>query len=307
MPSLRGKLLNWLNRRYVRRSYGMDEFTLAEKSRHAWGSPPFWQWLHSRGVFIEQINEAGVRGEWLATRDAASGDGAVIFYIHGGGFVACSARTHRPITATLARETNFPVFSLKYRLAPEARFPAALDDVYAAYEWLTREKGVAPSKIAVAGDSAGGGLALSLILRLREKKMPLPACAATFSPWTDLAGTGASRETNAERDAMFCPENNAEFANAYFDNPASAKNPLASPFYGDFREFPPVLFHVGSTEMLLDDSRRIHEKIRAAGGVSELEIYEDIFHCWQMTAGFVPEAGDSLRKAAAFMRRHVRR
>lgn len=300
MPSLQGRLLNAANRMFIRRRYGQDEYALAKRARRIWGSPRFLQWIHSRGLFIKPVDESGVCGEWLETERA---EPKTLFYIHGGGFVCCSARTHRPITATLARETNFRVFSLKYRLAPEARFPAALDDAFEAYRWLLGQN-IPPSEIALAGDSAGGGLVLSLLLRLRDAELPLPACAACFSPWSDLLGTGASACANAERDDMFYPENTQEFARAYLGE-AAADNPFASPVFGDFRRLPPVLFHVGSTEILLDDSRRIHQKILENGGASELEIYEDIFHCWQMAVGFVPEARDSLAKAARFIRRHV--
>ncbi len=288
----------------------MDAYALAKRARRTWGSPRPLQWLHSRGLIVKPVDEDGVRGEWLETvnaeRQQQQQQQRTIFYIHGGGFVSCSDRTHRPITAALARGTGFRVFSLKYRLAPEDRFPAATDDVFAAYQWLLLRQNIEPSKIAVAGDSAGGCLTLSLLLRLRDAKLPLPACAVCFSPWADLAGTGESVRANAARDDMFYPENIPEFANAYLDKTTTATdNPYASPVFGDFQGLPPLLFHVGSTEILLDDSRRIHQKIQASGGASELEIYEDLFHCWQMAVGFVPEARDSLAKAAAFIRRHV--
>jgi acetyl esterase/lipase len=301
MPSLQGRVFNAANRRLIRRRYGLDEYALAKRARRIWGSPRFWQWIHSRGLIVRAVDENGVRGEWLETKAAAED---TLFYIHGGGFVCCSARTHRPITAALARATRFRVFSLKYRLAPEARFPAALDDAFAAYRWLLRQN-IPPAKIALAGDSAGGGLVLALLLRLRDAHLPLPACAACFSPWADLTGSGESNGTNADLDDMFCTENTGEFARAYLGE-AAADNPYASPVFADFAGLPPVLFHVGSTEILLDDSRRIHQKILASGGASELEIYEDIFHCWQMAFGLLPEARDSLGKAAEFMRRHIR-
>lgn len=298
--------MNAAVRLFMRRRYGSDEYALVKQARPMWGSPRIWQWLHSRGLIIKTVSEKSVSGEWLEAAGAEERQRGTLFYIHGGGFVCCSARTHRPITATLARETGFRVFSLKYRLAPEARFPAALDDAFAAYRWLLAQPDVAPAKIALAGDSAGGGLVLSLLLRLRDENLPLPACAACFSPWADLAGTGESVGTNAERDDLFYPQNIQEFANAYLGGAAAAADePYASPVFGDFRGLPPILFHIGSTEILLDDARRIHQKIQAGGGASELEIYEDTFHCWQMAVGFMPEARDSLAKAAAFIRRHV--
>lgn len=301
MLSLRGRLFNFYIRRFVRRRFGFDAEKAAKKARQIWGAPKFSQWLHSRNINIKIVAENDVNGEWLETENAKQ---AVILYIHGGGFISCSAKTHRPISATLARMTNFRVFSLKYRLAPEHSFPAAFNDVFAAYKWLTETQRIAPSKIALAGDSAGGGLILSLLLKLRDENLPLPACAVCFSPWTDLKGTGESNRTNAELDDMFCPENIEEFANAYLGD-ASPENVFASPVLGEFINLPPILFHVGSTEMLLDDSKRIHEKIQATGGASELEIYDRIFHCWQMGIGLIPEADDSLKNAAEFIRRHI--
>lgn len=303
MPSLQGRFFNFYIRRFVRRRFGFDAQKAAEKARRIWGSPKFSQWLHSRNIDVEVVGENGINGEWLATENAGR---AVILYIHGGGFISCSAKTHRPISATLARKTNFRVFSLKYRLAPEHPFPAALEDVVAAYRWLTETQKIPPPEIALAGDSAGGNLVLSLLLKLRDEKLPLPACAVCFSPWTDMKGTGESNRTNAELDDMFCAENTDEFSRAYLGD-ASPENVFASPVLGEFHDLPPVLFHVGSTEMLLDDSKRIHEKIRSVGGASELEIYERIFHCWQMGAGLIPEADDSLKKAAEFIRRHISR
>jgi acetyl esterase/lipase len=296
MPSLRGRFFNAAVRFYNRRRYGFDAQVLADRARKKFGSPPFFQWIHTRGINLRLVAEKNVRGEWLETNKTEAG---TIFYIHGGGFVSCSTRTHRPITATLARLTKFPVFSVEYRLAPEHRFPAALDDVFNAYQWLLRQN-VSPSRIALAGDSAGGGLVLSLLLRLSDARLPLPACAVCFSAWADLKGTGESFRTNATRDDMFYPENIPEFASAYLGD-VSAENSLASPVCGDFKNFPPMLFQVGSTEMLLDDSRRIHQKIKENGGESELEIYEDIFHCWQMLSGILPEARTALDSAAAFI------
>jgi acetyl esterase/lipase len=299
MPSLQGRFFNALIRQFIKRRYGNDVNAVAKQSRRFWGAPALWQQLHARGLRVQTIEEEKVSGEWLATERAASN---TIFYIHGGGFVSCSARTHRPITAALARSTDFRVFSVNYRLAPEHRFPAALDDVFNAYRWLLGEQNIPSKKISLAGDSAGGGLVLSLLLRLRHAGLPLPACAVCFSPWTDLAGTGDSVRVNADCDDLFYPENIPEFAAAYLGETA-AENALASPVFGDFDNLPPILFHVGSTEILLDDSLRIHQKIQAAGGTSELKIYDDLFHCWQMEIGMLPEARDSLQKAAEFIRR----
>lgn len=308
MPSLQGQFFNWLIRRFIRRKYGSDEKVLARQARRLFGSPRIWQWIQTRNIHLRTINEKSLNGEWLSSKNIER-KASVIFYIHGGGYVSCSAQTHRPIAATLARLSLFRVLSVNYRLAPEHRFPAALEDVIAAYKWLINEQQVSPSCVAIAGDSAGGGLTLALLLHLRDSSPALlPACAVCFSPWTDLKGTGDSLSENADRDDLFYPENIREFADAYLDvteKEIAAKDFRASPIAGDFHNLPPLLFHVGSTEILLDDARRVHEKIQQAGGASELEIYEDIFHCWQMAAGLLPEAEDSLKKAVAFIRRHI--
>jgi len=231
--------------------------------------------------------------------------GGVILYLHGGGYVSCSPATHRPVSAALARLTARRVFSLDYRLAPEHRYPAALDDALAAYEWLLARVGVPASAICIAGDSAGGGLVLGCLLRARDAGVALPACAVCFSPWTDLAGAGASVRANDGRCAMFRTENIEEFAAAYLPAGASPRDPYASPAHADLRGLPPLLLQVGSTEILLDDARIVHEKIQATGGASRLEIYEDLPHGWQMLDGFVPEARFALRQAASFIREHL--
>jgi acetyl esterase/lipase len=240
-----------------------------------------------------------VRGEWVAPKRFDEG---VILYLHGGGYVSCSPATHRPITAALARLTRMRVFSLDYRVAPEHRYPAALDDAVAAYQWLLGQ-GLPASAISVGGDSAGGGLVLGLLLRARDKGLPLPACGVCFSAWTDLAGTGASVRLNDGRCDMFRTENIAEFAGAYLGS-NSPFDLYASPAHADLNGLPPLLLQVGSTELLLDDTRRVHNKIQETGGVSKLEIYDDVFHCWQMLDGIVPEARVALRQAAAFIRDH---
>ena len=196
------------------------------------------------------------------------------------------------------------MFAVEYRLAPEHRFPAALDDAVAAYRWLL-DQGIPAGSIALAGDSAGGGLVLATLFRIRGEGLALPSSAVCFSPWTDLAGTGKSLQTNEGRCAMFYPENITDFARAYLGE-ASAVNASASPVFGEFGALPPLLLQVGSDELLLDDARRVHEKIGAAGGVSTLEIVDEAFHVWQMFDGFIPEAGRALQQAATFMNESAR-
>src|SRR5688500_8176681 len=302
MPSLQARFVSLLIKAFLRRErWGRDETELARRARRNFGSPKFYQWLKSRNLKIETVKDGGAWGEWITPPDAAQDK--IIFYIHGGGYVSCSAATHRPITTTLARLSRFRVFSLNYRLAPEHRFPAALDDAIAAYRWLL-DQGIEPNKIALAGDSAGGGLVLAMLIRARDENLPLPACAVCFSPWTDMTGDSETIHTNNGRCAMFRPENIYEFGGAYLGD-ASQNEPYASQVFAEFNNLPPVLLQVGSTELLLHDSRRIHDKIQAAGGVSRLEIFDDVSHCWQMYDGIVPEARIALKQAVNFIHQYT--
>ncbi|HZI18986.1 MAG TPA: alpha/beta hydrolase fold domain-containing protein [Pyrinomonadaceae bacterium] len=306
MPSWQARIINGYFRAVIRRRHWGDELSVARRARRHFGTPGALQKLRSFGVRVSAVSEGGVRGEWVEPPEP---EGGAILYFHGGGYVAGSAAGNRPITAALARLARRRVFSLDYRLAPEHRYPAALDDALAAYRALLDGAlggGRLPaSTIALAGDSAGGGLALALLLRARDEGLPAPGCAVCFSPWTDLSGSGESVRANDGRCVFLRPENCAEFAGAYLAG-ASPLDPYASPVFGDLRGLPPVLLQVGSTELLLDDARRVHEKIGEAGGLSELEVYDDVAHCWQMLDGFVPEARTALRSAARFVGQHLR-
>jgi len=299
MPSWQARTFNLAVKTLVRRRDWGDVGVVARRARRVFGAPWPYQWIVRQGLTWRRVGTGNVHGEWLIPDRPTRG---AILYIHGGGFVACSAATHRPITASLARRTGLAVFSADYRLAPENPFPAAIDDVVAVYEWLVRETGGAPT--ALAGDSAGGGLALSLAIRARDAGLQQPACAVGFSPWTDLAGRGASIRENDGRCAMFRPENIGAFAAAYVGG-LSADDPRVSPVYADLRELPPLLLQVGSTELLLDDSRRVHERVLAAGGESRLTVYDDVHHGWQMLGAFVPEARSALGEVATFIHEHV--
>ena len=299
MPSWQARISNASVRTFVRRRDWGDVALVARRSRLVFGAPWPYQWITRQGLELRRVNESGIEGEWLIPRSPARG---VILYIHGGGFVSCSAATHRPITASLARRTRAALFSANYRLAPEHPFPSAIDDVVAAYRWLVRSVGGAP--IAVAGDSAGGGLALSLAIHARDHGLTPPAGVVLFSPWTDLAGRGESLRANDGRCAMFRPENIPAFAAAYL-GPVPADDPRVSPVYADLHGLPPLLLQVGSTELLLDDARRVHERATAAGSESHLTIYDDVHHGWQMLSPLVPEARAALGEAATFIRQRL--
>jgi monoterpene epsilon-lactone hydrolase len=250
-------------------------------------------------VRISSAQVGGVPGEWVI---GAGETKAVLLYLHGGGYFGCSAASHRPITVGFALH-GFRVFALDYRLAPENPFPAALDDAVSAYRGLLGE-GNLPEHIVVGGDSAGGGLALCLLLALRAAGVPLPAGATLFSPWTDLAATGESVRTNATRCAMFHGPDISLSARYYLGD-TDPRNPLASPLYADFTGFPAILIHVGADEVLLDDSTRLAERARAAGVCVELKVWPVVPHAWQLAPHRIPEARKSLRESAAFLRKLV--
>jgi epsilon-lactone hydrolase len=247
-----------------------------------------------------------MRGEWLepvaapSDRAANAGHTPTVLYFHGGGYYFCSPQSHRALSFGLATRAGAPTFSLDYRMAPEDRFPAALDDAMAAYRHLVAS-GIAPHSIVIAGDSAGGGLALATLVALRDAGDPLPAGGVLFSPWTDLAATGATIRTNDGADPMFSGPAIGRAARVYLgDTPAT--HPYASPVYADLLGLPPLFIQAGSTEVLLDDSRRVAEKARAAGVSVEFQIWPKMPHVWQIFAPFVPEAREALDAAAGFVR-----
>ena len=242
-----------------------------------------------RGVRFRADTLGGVRGEW-----AEAGGAKPLLYLHGGGFVGCSPQTHRSLTGGFARR-GFRVFAPQYRLAPAHPFPAAIDDATAAWRGFAERVG-APA--AVAGDSAGGNLALSLTL-IVKREARRPAAAALFSPATDLTGESESWRTNAHRDAMFTDQlaNLGEF----YLNGADPRDPRASPLLGDLSGLPPLLFHVGEEEILRDDSVRFAAAAEAAGSRAEVKVWPGAPHVWQFLHGVVPEARRSLDEAAAFL------
>ncbi len=243
------------------------------------------------GFRLERVGN--VAGEWVGA------GGATLLYLHGGAFFAGSPRHYRPIACAFAA-LGFSVFTPAYRLAPRHPFPAALDDARAVYAALAERGG----GIVIAGDSAGGGLALSLMMARRDEGLSLPAAAALFSPWTDLAVSGASVRENEASDPLFSRRMLKIAARAYLGE-ESSKNPLASPLYGDLRGLPPLLLHASARELLRDDALRLAARAVEAGVDARVELWEDAPHCWQLAAALMPEARESVELAAAFLRERV--
>lgn len=271
----------------------------ARTSRRVWlpPVPSGWRFSKAQGTVAEPL-----RGEWLVRERAPDAPAArTILYLHGGGYHFCSPRTHRAISFGLAIRADADVFSLDYRLAPEHPFPAALDDTIAAWRHLLAN-GAHARRCVIAGDSAGGGLALATLVALRDAGDPLPAGVVTFSAWTDLATTGASMRENNGRDPMFVAEAFEHAAPLYL-GATPATHPLASPVYADLHGLPPFFMLAGSTEVLRDDTLRVAARARAAGVEVECAIWPDMPHIWPIYAPFLPEASRALDEAARFVRR----
>lgn len=232
--------------------------------------------------------------EWLAVAQPQR----TLLYFHGGGYFFCGLDTHRPVCAYLARAAQARVLSVDYRLAPEHRFPAAVDDALAWYRELL-ETGTSPREIVLAGDSAGGGLAVACMLAAREAGLPMPAAGLLFSPWTDLACSGESMRSRARDDVMFQADQLPQAARLYLQD-VPTTTPLASPVYADLTGLPPLLIHASRHEVLLSDSTRLHDRAQAAGVISELQLRDRLPHVWP-TMVMLPEARETLRESARFV------
>jgi monoterpene epsilon-lactone hydrolase len=290
--------LTWALRRWVKPNSIRGQDVAA--SRALTGRVPFGAKL-AKGWRVRVENTGALKGDWIEPEALDHpARRRCILYFHGGAYIAMSAKNYRTMTSRLAIWSDARLFALDYRLAPEHPFPAALDDAVAAYRALVA-LGVPAARIVVAGDSAGGGLALALLIALRDAGDVLPAAAVVFSPWTDLAGTGSSVVANNDSDALFFGSWILPVAQHYLgDTPAT--HPLASPVYADLSGLPPLLVQVSDSEVLLDDSRRVVANARRAGVEAVLRVWPGLPHVWQFFAIILPEARAALREAADFVR-----
>jgi monoterpene epsilon-lactone hydrolase len=255
------------------------------------------------GVTYEEAEVGGVAGWWCRPDDAIAG--AAILYFHGGAYVVGSARAYRHFVGQVAARANVVAFVPEYGLAPEHPFPAAVEESLACYRGLV---GKGFGKIALAGDSAGGGLALvllsSLVARARDVSALRPACAAVMSPWTDLALSGTSMETRAGADPLLTRESLASTARLYLGG-HDPRDPLASPLYGELAGLPPVRMHVGEDEVLLDDSLRYGESIESHGGTVQVHTWQGMIHVFPSNVVLLHAAREALDDTGSFLRQQL--
>ena len=253
------------------------------------------------GCQVEELSVSGVPAERLTPKGADAG--AVILYFHGGGYAFGSPRSHRHYVARLAEAAGVTALAIDYRLAPEHPFPAPVEDALTAYRWLLKQ-GIAPTRIAIAGDSAGGGLTLAAALAIRAAGLPMPACLYPISPWADMAASGPSYQARAAFDPMVTLESLRPMAASYLGG-HDAADPLASPIHGDYADFPPMLIHVGGDEVLLSDAVTVAEKVALAGSFVRLEAWPEMIHVFPIFHPYLAAARRAIAEAGAWIGGHL--
>ncbi len=247
---------------------------------------------------IQPIRIGDVPAEWTDADGVA--DDAAIVYLHGGGYIMGDLDSHRNLVANLSRAAGIRALSVDYSLAPENKFPRAVEDAVSAVEYV-HAQGIAPDRVIVAGDSAGGGLTAATLIALRDRGIPAPAAGVLISPWLDLTQSGETMASLAEADPMVTKQLLDLCADAYLGD-QDAKAPLASPLFADLSKLPPLLIHVGTAETLLDDARRFEAAARGAGVDAILEEWEDMIHVWHTFAGILPEANQAIDRVGGFIK-----
>jgi len=248
-----------------------------------------------KGTQCQPVDIHGIPAEWIEAPPAEAG---VIFYLHGGAYALGSINGHREFIARLALAAHSKALAINYRLAPEHPFPAALDDALASYRWLLSQ-GFDTSRIVIAGDSAGGGLAVATLVALRDAGDPLPAGAVCLSPWVDLALTSASIYQNSRLDPILDPKSLEMYA-GYYAGSRELAFPLISPLYADLKGLPPLLIQIGTDEILLDEAILLADKARKAGVRVILKTWDGMFHVFQLFS-FIPETKEAVKQFAGFI------
>jgi epsilon-lactone hydrolase len=299
--SVRAKLISFVLRHTLKRQMASfnNPLKLRAQAGTSFGRIPV-------EVTTESVDAGGVGAQWVnwqsASSDAGPGD-AVVLYFHGGGYVFGGLDSHRGLAWRLARQCSSKVLVVDYRLAPEHVYPAAVEDAIASYQWLLAQN-IPAAEIVVAGDSAGGGLCVALLVQLKKLGLPRPKACVLFSPWTDLTLSGASIETNAKKDAMLSPAALQRFRDLYLGEMEEAGTPLASPLFADLSGLPETCVFVGSEEVLFDDSKRLVERLNQAGVQAKLSVWAKMPHVFPLLAPFIPEGDQAIEEVASFLAAH---
>jgi epsilon-lactone hydrolase len=250
------------------------------------------------GVRCEAVNAGGVPAQWIIPAGAA--EDRVLQYVHGGGYVLMSAETHRKMVGHIAKAIGCRALNVDYRLAPEHPHPAPVEDSVIAYRWLLSQ-GVEPGHIAIAGDSAGGGLCLATALKLRDEGVTLPAALVPLSPWTDMAGTGETMATRAAVDMIVTPDAITQLSQVFLAG-GDPHDLYASPHYADPTGLPSIYIQVGDEEVLLDDALRFADNAKRAGVDVTIDVFPEMQHVFQIAAGNMPEADDAIGKIGNWLK-----
>ena len=297
MPSKRSDDLKQLYAGFITQLAGDPEMPLDELRRlfeHAGdvtGEPCGTDYL--------EVDAGGVAGLWAVPKGAAQD--RVILCTHGGGYVTCSMYSHRKLYGHIAKAIGCRALIVDYARAPERVHPGPVDDCARAYRWLL-DQGIRPNHIAVTGDSAGGALAVTTVLRAREQGLPLPAAMMPLSPWVDMEATGESFQTNRDKDALVSSDIIKVMASTFLGEGGNPKDPLANPLYADLRGLPPMYIQVGGDETLLDDSRKLADTARRAGIDVQIDVEPGMQHVYHFLAGNAPEADKAVQKLARWVR-----
>ena len=259
-------------------------------------------WPVADDVELTAVTVDGIPGEYSIV--PGSDPSRVLMFFHGGGYCSGSIRSHRRLVTEAGRAAKMRTLAIAYRLAPEHPFPAAYDDVLTAWRFL-RNQGVPASHIAIGGDSAGAGLTVALISRLRDAREELPACAWLISPWMDLTMSGSTLATKAAVDPLIHKEYLNELADTYVPAGIDRKDPRVSPLYSDLTDFPATLIQVGSNETLLDDAARFAVRAGAADVAVTLEIWPHMIHAWPLWNAQLEDGRRALANAGTFVRAHL--
>ena len=252
-------------------------------------------------VTVEKISANGVPSEWTSTPGADASK--VILFLHGGGYVIGSLDSHRHLVAEAGRAAGTRTLAIDYRMAPEHPFPAAVEDTVAAYRFLLTS-GIAPKNIAIAGDSAGGGLVVGVILAIRDAGLPLPGCAWCISPWVDMEALGASFQDRAATDPTVQAPTIKFMADTYIAG-GDKRHPHAAPIYGDLRGLPPIMIQVGAAETLLDDSLQLARAAGIADVPVDLQIWPEMIHVWHSYHPVLDAGKRAIAAGGAFVRTHL--